>query len=258
MFPVFRTTFRPALVLAVVLAGVTTIELLPRILLIDDGAPMSLADSGGRLIGAVGGYLLFKVRGIPGRVSFAVLLTAGMVWYSTKGAELWVNKVQYGTFTGRVGQLVEEPVEFLTAAGDTLHFGGLAGEYNVMLGWHSDCGVCKANLAVLQKLYDRYKDDPAVGVYSCLCLQRGDDLRTADSIAARYGHNFPSLSVAEDSSVDRIVKSKHDANWPIYLVFDRNGTLLYKTGRERIGSIVERLSRRHGEKAHGDPGLPAR
>lgn len=66
MFPVFRTTFRPALVLAVVLAGVTTIELLPRILLIDDGAPMSLADSGGRLIGAVGGYLLFKVRGIPG------------------------------------------------------------------------------------------------------------------------------------------------------------------------------------------------
>lgn len=176
------------------------------------------------LIGIISGYATFKIE--RKRILFAAILSLGGICLSTIGNNLWVNILDYNTFTGKVYDNTSYNINFQNIEGDTLNIKSLNRRFILVECWFTHCRECYKEMPKTQSLYDKYKNNPSVNIFTLHCRIEKDkeDYTTGKSILIKRGYDLPVLSININDSILKKLKLKV---FPTTFIFD-NHQLIFR------------------------------
>lgn len=97
-----------------------------------------------RILAVVAAWLCFRIRSRIGKATVAVCLFGFALWSSYLGYDLWVDKLNYGTFTGRVYESPKNPLIACGADSLSVDLRHTGEAYTLPYFWSSRCGLCRA------------------------------------------------------------------------------------------------------------------
>lgn len=195
-----------------------------------------------RLMGVGMGYLLCKKKKwIKITVTLFSLSSCGVYYFVF--APMWLSKLNYGTFTGRVTTgIMFKDFSMYTPEGELVNLSQLKGKVVVLEFWTTFCGYCYKAFPTYEKLYQKYKNNAEVVMYAVHCFHanRNETYGTGVKILDEYGYKFPSLALPS-SDMGKI----EIGGVPVVLVFDSRGELVFKG---RVDTVEKVLKEQLGSK----------
>lgn len=165
------------------------------------------------------------------------------VWHGTKSYDSTLKILNSKAQTERRIKLVAEKTnlpaiggKFTSLDGKTLDLAEQKGKVIVLDYWATWCGPCRASFPALQKLYDKYKDNPKVVFAVVDVWERVPDRKKAveEYLAKNPSYKFP---VYLDET-DAVVKKFGVTGIPTKFYIGKNGAVQFKevgfAGEERF------------------------
>ncbi|MDR2954699.1 MAG: TlpA family protein disulfide reductase [Prevotella sp.] len=201
---------------------------------------ISLPDYCIHLLGILLGFTCFKLNKVHFKVLLGIVSLSVAFWLSIPGYDMWLNKLNYGTFTGKVESTVLYPLIFQNPDGDTLNLEMYKGKYLILDCWYTYCGVCYKKFPKVQELYDKYKGSEHVALYSMhsRMADKKEDFKTGTNILKEEGYIFPSFSIDIN---DPILKELKVDAYPTVLIFDKDSQLIFRGSIEFAEKLIEKL-----------------
>ncbi|WP_029904858.1 TlpA disulfide reductase family protein [Prevotella sp. 10(H)] len=234
----YNEKIKPAKILGAILLGVSIVTV-----------PMHAADFEPRLIslpeyfihllGILLGFSCFYIKKIYFKITLTVLSLLVAAWLSIPGYEMWLHKINFHTFTGKVTDDTDYNLTFNNTDSDTLSIKDFRGRYLLLDCWHSFCGVCYQELPYVQETYDKYKDNSLIKIYSLHCRMedRDESVQTGARILSENGYSLPALSIDIENSV--LKEGIGVEVFPTVLIFDKESKLIYKGNIERAAKLID-------------------
>ena len=200
------------------------------------------------IFGVFSAYVCYKCFS-KGRIiatAIGIICLSAAIWLSFEGERLWLNKIGFGSFTGRLAHAEFIPLRFQTAIGDTVKIEDFRGKYLVLDVWFTYCGVCFQKFPRVQALYERYKGNENIVIYSLHARMEekdrwgwgGESYYTGAAIIKREGYSFPTLSICMN---DPLLREEAGVQFfPTVLIFDKESRLIFRGSVE----FAERYLRR--------------
>jgi thiol-disulfide isomerase/thioredoxin len=210
-----------------------------------DSTLISLPDFLFHLLGIILGYLFYKSSRLW-RAFILIFSLASCIFIYFKGGELWRNKLNFGTFTGKIEPVPVIDFKFQTEAGDTLSLSCFKGRYLLLDCWFTRCGYCYEAMPEVQKLYDAYKNNDHVAIYAMHSRRSRDSENsgTGAAILKKNNYDFPCLSIDIE---DDILRELGVNAYPTVLIFDEEGRLVFRGGIKGAGDYMDKLAALHAE-----------
>lgn len=162
-------------------------------------------------------------------------------WVSIRGYDLWSDKINFGTFSGRVVN-VNNNNELLiqNAHGDTLNLSDFKGKYLLLDCWYSYCGICYKEMPKVQKLYDKYKTNSDIRIYALHARleDRKETYSTGYEILNKEGYTIPVLSINMN---DAGLNDFGVVAYPTVLILDKNSKLIFRGRIESASDYLEKI-----------------
>lgn len=197
---------------------------------------ISLPDESFHLAGVFIGYSMYKIKGSL-RWTMLLLSSAFCCYMYFVGYELWINKLNYGTFSGTVIERKFKKLVFVDTKGKSIQ---LTSQKKIVVldFWYSRCGVCFHKFPIVQKVYNKYKNNPRVGVYAINSFiadfdKDGDAFR----IIKEKGYSFPVL-VSKNSSLLKELKIEA---YPTVIILNQNDELVFRGDINLAEKKIEEL-----------------
>ncbi|MDR0811348.1 MAG: TlpA family protein disulfide reductase [Paludibacter sp.] len=160
--------------------------------------------------------------------------------------DLWLNKLNHGTFTGKVEKQHISDFEFQTAEGDTISIYDFKGKIVVIDCWYTYCGVCYKKFPAVQIVYDKLKNNPEVVFFALHSrIERNENrkskpetVETGLKILKKDGYTFPCYSIDIDNP--KLEELGVDA-YPTVLIFDRESNLIFRGSIENAERYIKKL-----------------
>ena len=139
--------------------------------------------------------------------------------------------------------------------GKPVRLSSLKGKVVVMDFWATWCGPCRQSFPLLQKVYDRYRKNPAVVILAIDCWERQPDVATTLATVKQFQlTNKYTWQVLLDNEGD--VATKYGVTGiPTKFVVDRNGTVAFKSigfsGPDMEEELTQQIEILLGESAGG-------
>ena len=164
-----------------------------------DGTLVTLPDTLIHSLGIICGALYWRLKS-PLNFAVLILCCIAPVFMFSQGYDYWLQKLNFGTFTGAVE--FEQPANFaaFNKDGKLISDADLQNKIVLVDFWHTSCGVCFQKFPNIQALYDRYKDDPSVLIFAVDKPLDGDSSRQAFNMIEERGYTFPVL-IPKDSEL---------------------------------------------------------
>lgn len=199
---------------------------------------LSLPDFGFHLLGIICGYLFFTLHSYA---KWGILLTgfslAVLMYYD--GYDRWIHKLNNGTFTGSVSYPF--PGDFFASdeKGKAISREDIGNKIVLLDFWHTACGVCFQKFPKLQKVYEKYKSNPAVTILAINNPLEDDKEGQAFQMIKERGYTFPVIiSTREDLAEVLGVNG-----YPTTFIIDPQGTVIFKGSIEyatdRLDALLE-------------------
>jgi len=101
--------------------------------------------------------------------------------------------------------------------------------------WHSACGICFEKFPEVEKLYNKYKNNPNVQIYAVnWFLKDYDKDGDAFNIIKKNNYSFPVL-ICKDKPVLETLKI---TGFPTVVIFDMQGQLVFRGDIESADKII--------------------
>lgn len=172
------------------------------------------------------GWICFKIRPLGWKIAFSAVSLAAYLWVAYDGYDLWINKVNHGTFTGKMfEQAAGRSLEFRDETGAVVRLSDLSEDYVILDFWYSGCGLCIKAFPQVQELYEKYRLDDRVALYGVFCRRGDETFATGAEIISGRGHAFPGLMMEMS---DPALKELGVDGYPTVLVFDRERDLVFR------------------------------
>lgn len=160
---------------------------------------------------------------------FPVLMTLGV-------NDLWVHKIEYGTFTGEIDSNNIIPFEMTDKDGQIITHESLRGKVVLLDFWFISCGPCWIKFPKLQEIYDRYHSNPLVEIYAVnRPMQRDEPGQLYSSIEKRE-YSFPVLRGTQE-----IMDAFNVYVYPSVAIIDQTGKVVFMGEIEKAEEHIERL-----------------
>jgi len=174
------------------------------------------------------GYIVYLCKSIKIKVIVSILGIIFGLWLSYPGYKMWLNKLSYGTFTGRLDDSEEiYNFQFQTTLGDTISLRDFRDKYLLIDHWYTYCGVCYSEFPKVQEVYDKYKDNLNVSIISIHSRleDKNENYSTGKNILEDNGYSFPCYSIDIEAPIleDLGVKA-----YPTVLIFDPESKLVFR------------------------------
>lgn len=194
-----------------------------------------------RFLAVGAGYIftIYKnniVKIIVPLLAFSIIFTFALFGYKYYG-----NYLTHGNLTGKLPEkeIKTTPVVLQDKDGVTFALTDLPEEFLIFDMWYSGCGVCYTMFPKVQEVYDVYKDNDRVGLYSihCRMAKRGEGAAAGSGILAEIGYSFPNLSMDIDNPV---LKEFGVYEYPTVLVFDGDRRLIFRGGITLVEDFISK------------------
>ncbi|MCC5612653.1 TlpA family protein disulfide reductase [Nostoc sp. CHAB 5834] len=195
------------------------------------GTQLSLPSTLAHLLGIVFGYFLTYASN-----QFKLLLASSLIlasgWVSLQGYDLWLHKLNYGTYSG----LISEPAPAFVVRDDQGRLqteASFKGKFVVLDFWTTSCGVCFQKFPHLQQYYTRYQNNPRVKFFAInIPLDRDKPQDAQEAIRKRH-YTFPVL-YAEDRLAESLFKIK---GYPTVIVINPAQQIIYRGELDGVEKI---------------------
>lgn len=197
------------------------------------------------LLSVIAGRICYSLKGKKYlAIVFSLLVMATVFITSTKGYDLWMNKVRYGTFTGKIDTEKSFTLAFETAKGEKTSLNDFRGKYLLLDCWSTSCGYCYKAMPEVQKVYEKYKENKQVEVialHSRYPMRKGaapEDFATGARILEELNYTIPCYSIDNESHELKEIGVKA---YPIVLIIDPMGKLVFRGTIDDAGSYMNEV-----------------
>ena len=197
---------------------------------------ISIPVTGAHFVAIMFGYLTYKIKK-KARYIFPVVLIVTSTWVTFKGFYLWLHKLNFGTYNGRVSYILPAPIEGTQDNGDGISSNDVREKVILLDFWNSRCGVCFQKFPQLQTLYDRYKGNPSFRLFTVNKPLEGDTVNQAFAMLRNRNYAFPALLPFDKN----LAESYGVKFYPTTIIIDKSGMVVYRGSIENAGEVVEKL-----------------
>jgi len=193
-----------------------------------------------RLIAILLGYAFYSIYSKICRIILTVCSLSLYLWIAYCGYPLWFHKLSYGSFLGKTEQTITSPVIFQDINGENISLEELGNKYIILDFWSTTCGVCFSQFPEVQKIYDMYKDNTEIGVYSVFCWidKRGENQQTGVDILRNRGYTYPSLSM---DIYDKALEEAGITGFPTVIIFDPEHKMIFRGEIKSAEKLINKL-----------------
>lgn len=189
--------------------------------------PSTLAQFAGIALG----FWINRVK-LKYKLIIGLLWTGFSIWVMLSGYDLWLHRVDYGTFMGTVDEVAASYI-LTDSENNSYSNQDFIKNLLVLEFWNTGCGFCFKEMPEFQKLFDQYSKNGKVKFYSVNAPSRYDTLGYAEFLLNKYQFSFPLLFASED-----IVNKFGIEVYPTYLILERN-SIIYRGSIKGIEKIVK-------------------
>ena len=193
---------------------------------------MSLLDLPCRWLAIIVAYFCYRWQNYMIRLfSLVILYLIFAFWLTFEGFDLWVHKLNFGTFTGKVIEdVAENDIVFTNELGEKKSINQLHGEYIVLDFWFTGCRICFDTMPNFQKLYN-LSNSNKVGLFSVCCYKekQGEDYLTGRKVLSERGYDYPVLSI---NIKDPLLQNLGVSAMPMVLIFNSERKLIFRGSLE--------------------------
>jgi len=146
------------------------------------------------VLGLFWGFLLIKyIKNKPKLYTTFIIGLLFLVWIEQKGYNLWIHKVNYGTFTGISSQKLDREV-FLynTKRQNTLSL-KKTNKLILLDFWNTHCGACFKKFPILNKFSENNKD---LLVYAVNVPYKKENLGHSEDLLRKRNYSFNNLFIS--------------------------------------------------------------
>jgi len=228
-------------IIIALLIGASCLQLPLRI--IDfNGSLISLPEYLLQIVSIFLGYLAYK-KGIAGKIIIFCLGLLYSVWFLLAGNNLWLHLLNFGTFTGNVNSDKCFNVNFITCGNEIVTTDNFKGQYILLDFWNTYCGVCYQKFPELEELYQKYKNNPQIRIYSVHAwfdVEKEDARKGCEIMHTELEnkYSFPNLAISFTDSLFRKLEVKR---FPTVLIYDKQGYIIFRGTQEGAKKKIEIL-----------------
>lgn len=197
---------------------------------------ISLPSTSAHFVGIAFALLTHEVKG-KARFVFPIFLLVLAPLTAFTAYPLWLNKLNFGTFTGSVHYPLPAPIKGVLQNEQPLQNEDWQGKVVLLDFWHTRCGVCFRKFPLLQKLYDRYKDHPSVRILAVNKPLETDSAGQAFAMVKQREYSFPVL-IPTDKLLPEAFEVKA---YPTTVVINKAGSVIYKGSIENAEAVIDEL-----------------
>ena len=240
----YSSRLKDIYILLACLLGCSILQLPTRILTFS-ASLVSLPDFLFHLLGIIMGYLFYKSNRII-RINILAFSLLSCLFLYFKGYDMWIDKLNFGTFAGKVESKQNYDLNFQTNTGDSLSLSDFNGKYLLLDCWNTYCGVCYKKMPKMQQLYDDFKQNPEVSIYAMHSFMektnRNDspeNYASGSEILEKRGYSFPCIAIDIDNPV---LKELGVNAYPTVLIFDKQSNLIFRGSIESARNYIKKLT----------------
>ena len=223
-----------SLILVAILLGLCLLEAPIRILTFT-ASLVSFPDFILHFLGVIFGFLFANLKSpqkwLTTTIGFALTL-----FMFFDGYDLWLHKLNFGTFTGKVSYALPAKFEAFDQGKNLVTDQDFANKVVLLDFWTTSCGVCFRKFPQLQKFHEKHKDDAAMRILAVDTPLEDD--KEGDAFAIKeQGHTFPVVITKEANLAEQFgVKG-----YPTTFVIDRQGKVVYRGDIAGATKLAEEL-----------------
>ncbi len=185
-------------------------------------------------LGVLAGLLVFGTRVTRLKIFISGILVLFSFWVGFEGYSFWLNRVNYGTFSGRVSKTVM-PFKFYTADGRLISNSDFRSKLVVLDFWNTGCGVCFEKFPKLETASNRFRKNESVSFYSVNIPLKRDSAGYARQVWKDLSYTVPGL-FADDP---RLQEHFGVRVYPTTLIVKDGINVIYKGTIEGVEKVLE-------------------
>ena len=229
----YSSKLKPTGILIAFLIGCSLLQLPLRIIFFNSSL-ISFPDFLFHLLGIFMGYFFYvSNKHIKSGIVVTSILCCSFLYF--KGYDLWLHKLNFGTFTGIVQNNAEIlEFHFTDKDGEIVTNQDFICKYTILDFWNTGCGVCFREFPKFEEHYEKYKSNNEVALYAVnIKLPRDEDGVSFEIISER-GYSFPTLQ-GEDG-----VQNLFGVQvYPTVIVLNSAGAIVFRGNKNKAFSFVE-------------------
>ena len=186
------------------------------------------------IFGLIAGYV-YSVKS-PKKIVRPLLLGAFPLLMSFGVYDLWVHKIEYGSFTGSVSQEQVHPFELYSKERQLVSNESLKGKLVIFDFWYIGCRPCWVKFPELEKLHQRYQSSDEVAIYAVNRPMSYDKPGALFTRIEDKGYTFPVLEGTQEVMDDLEIYV-----YPTVLILNKEGQVVFKGEIEAAADKLEEL-----------------
>ena len=186
------------------------------------------------ILGFLAGYYLHSKS--KKRLLIPILLALFPLVMLAGVNNLWVHKIEYGTFSGEVSNGKKISYEMSNKAGEIISDKSLEGKYVLFDFWYRTCRPCWVKFPKLQQIYDSYSGHPEVAIYAVNRPMDWDKPGQLYSSIEKKDYTFPVLAGNQE-----IMDAFEVYVYPTVVLMDKEGTIIFMGEIEDAEEKLEEL-----------------
>lgn len=222
-----KTKLSPKYILLAIWMGVGLLETAYRCFYFESGI-ISIPNTLLWWLGILCGYLYWKVSRSWLKVVVVLFPFLFTLWVSYYGYSMWIHKLNFGTFTGKVEKVVSSDYSLFSDMDDEVKLSQFRGKYVVLDFWYKYCGVCYSKMPMVEEFYNRYKQNSNIYITGVFACKQGEDRQEGSTILKNEGYTYPTFSTYWGSNV---LKGFEVITFPTVVILNPDGDMVY------LGSI---------------------
>jgi len=232
-------TRREGFIVVLILALPPLLLYLPLYTLHSNSIRFSLPSTISHFIGIAFGWCAYlSTKRI--KIILSVILIIASLWVAFFGYTMWLNKDNFGTYTGKVNFKTEFSVVGVNQFGDTITSEDIKGKVVVFDFWYSGCGVCYREFPGFQKLYNSYAGNQCIEFFAVNKPTHGDTIGQAYKMISDRAYTFPSIIAVTDT----LPKLFGVSVYPTLIILDKSGTVVYRGRNSGADKTIKKLLER--------------
>ena len=193
-----------------------------------------------RLLAVGLGCLFVNLPKLSSKIILIVIVGGLYIWFAYDGYIKYGNYLNFGTFTGKTEQILNNQLIFQDGQGEDVPLNKFKGKYVVLDFWSTGCGACMLAFPKVQEIYDRYKSESDIEIYSVFCHngKKEETYGTGQDILNKRNYFFPILTMDSD---DPNLQEIGVDGFPTVIIFDPDGKLIFRGTMEYAGKYLMEL-----------------